>query len=95
MATINAPAAERRHIPERRTAGSSMRAGHLSAMDWAAMLLMIVGGINWGLVGAFDFNLVATLFGNQTPLSRLVYAVVGIAALYGVFLLNKMAAGKS
>ena len=95
MATINAPATERRHIPERRASGSSMGIGHLTALDWAAMLLMIVGGVNWGLVGAFDFNLVATLFGNQTPLSRLVYAVVGIASLYGIYILSKMAARKS
>lgn len=94
MATINAPATERRHIPERRTAGSSLKSTHLSALDWAAMLLMIIGGINWGLVGIFDFNLVAELFGTQTPLSRLVYAVVGIAALYGVYMLSKMAARK-
>jgi uncharacterized membrane protein YuzA (DUF378 family) len=90
MATINAPASERRHIPERRTNAS---AGHpaLSALDWAAMILMIVGGINWGLVGAFDVDLVTSLFGVQTPLTRLVYVVVGIAALYGVYLLTKMA----
>lgn len=94
MATINAPATERRHIPERRSTGSSMRASYLSALDWAAMVLMIIGGINWGLVGIFDFNLVSALFGTQTPLSRLVYAVVGIAALYGVYLLSKMAARK-
>ena len=59
------------------------------------MLLMIIGGINWGLVGIFNFDLVAALFGTQTPLSRLVYAVVGLAALYGIYLLSKMAARKS
>ena len=94
MATINAPATERRHIPERRST-ASLRGTHLSALDWAAMLLMIIGGINWGLVGIFNFDLVAALFGTQTPLSRLVYAVVGLAALYGIYLLSKMAARKS
>lgn len=92
MATINAPATERRHIPERRLATSI---GHLSIVDWVAMLLMIVGGINWGLVGIMNVNLVATLFGDQAPLARLVYSLVGVAALYGVYLLSKMATHKS
>ena len=92
MATMNAPANERRHIPERRNAGGSLHTTHFSALDWAAMVLMIVGGINWGLVGAFEFDLVAALFGNMTGWSRLVYALVGIASLYGIYLLSKMAA---
>ena len=95
MATINAPANERRHIPERRLTSSTMRAAHLSGLDWVAMILMIIGGINWGLVGIFDVNLVSALFGAQSPVSRLVYAVVGLAALYGVYLLSKMAARKA
>lgn len=94
MATINAPANERRHIPERRTQSIASKWTHLSALDWAAMVLMIIGGLNWGLVGAFDYNLVANLFGSQTPLSRLIYAVVGIASLYGIYLLSKLAARK-
>ncbi len=89
MATMNPPANERRHIPERRSSTLG-RASALSGLDWAAMVLMIIGGINWGLVGAFDFNLVAALFGEQTPLARLVYVVVGIASLYGIYLLSKM-----
>lgn len=95
MATMNAPATERRHIPERRSAGSAHKGIHFSALDWVAMVLMIVGGINWGLVGAFEFDLVAALFGERTPLSRLVYAVVGLASLYGIYLLSKMAARNS
>jgi uncharacterized protein len=92
MATMNAPATERRHIPERRNSGGILHATHFSALDWAAMVLMIVGGINWGLVGAFEFDLVAALFGARTGWSRLVYTVVGIASLYGIYLLSKMAA---
>ncbi|ATQ74712.1 hypothetical protein CR152_09395 [Massilia violaceinigra] len=92
MATMNAPANERRHIPERRNSGSALHSTHFSAMDWLAMVLMIVGGLNWGLVGAFEFDLVAALFGDRTIWSRLVYALVGIASLYGIYLLSKMAA---
>ena len=94
MATMNAPATERRHIPERRST-LSIKAGHLSALDWVAMILMIVGGINWGLVGIFNIDLVAALFGTQTSLSRLVYAVVGIGALYGIYLLSKLGTHKT
>lgn len=47
-----------------------------------AFLLVIVGGINWGLVGAFDFDLVAAIFGEMSAASRLVYMLVGLSALY-------------
>lgn len=93
MATINAPASERRHISDRRIS-SGMGKTKLNALDWIAMVLMIVGGLNWGLVGLFDFNLVAALFGSQTPLSRVVYVVVGLSALYSIYTASKMAASR-
>jgi hypothetical protein len=55
---------------------------HLNVFDWIALVLLIVGGINWGLVGFFDFNLVSAIFGEMTAISRVVYALVGISALY-------------
>ena len=55
-----------------------------NAIDWVALVLMIVGALNWGLVGAFNFDLVAALFGQMTMASRIVYILVGIAALYGL-----------
>lgn len=48
----------------------------------AALALVIVGGINWGLVGFFDYNLVGSLFGEGSVASRVVYALVGVSALY-------------
>ena len=45
------------------------------------LLLLIVGGLNWGLVGLFDFDLVAAIFGEMSLLSRIVYALVGASAL--------------
>ncbi len=51
-------------------------------LDIIAAILLVVGGINWGLVGGFDFDLVATLFGGGSALSRAVYVVVGLAAVY-------------
>jgi len=57
-------------------------------MDKIALVLSIIGGINWGLVGFFRFDLVAYLFGGQTAsASRVVYAVIGLAALWCISLL--------
>ena len=50
-------------------------------------MLLIVGGLNWGLVGLFEFDLVAAIFGDMTALSRIVYVLVGISALIGASLL--------
>ncbi len=56
---------------------------NLSTLDWVALLLVIIGGINWGLVGLFQFDLVATLFGGSVSMvSRIVYTLVGLSALY-------------
>lgn len=46
------------------------------------LLLLIVGGLNWGLVGLLEFDLVAALFGEMSALSRIVYSLVGASALY-------------
>lgn len=49
------------------------------------LLLIIIGGINWGLIGFFNFNLVSTIFsGALTFIARIIYALVGIAALYAI-----------
>ena len=47
-----------------------------------AFIFLLVGGLNWGLVGFFDFDLVAAIFGDMTTLSRIVYDLVGLAAVY-------------
>lgn len=62
----------------------------LNGLDWAAMILSIIGGINWGLVGALDFDLVASVLGPGSGLARLVYVLVGLAALYLISTLVKM-----
>jgi hypothetical protein len=66
------------------------RNDRLATIDWIAMVLLIVGGLNWGLVGAFDFDLVAAIFGPMTLLSRLVYILVGLAALYTIYLVTRL-----
>jgi len=55
----------------------------MKTMDILAAVLLVVGGLNWGLWGAFEFDLVATIFGGNTAmLSKIIYVVVGLAALY-------------
>lgn len=60
----------------------------LNAIDWTALVLLIIGGINWGLVGFFGFDLVAAIFGTVAPF---IYAIVGLAALYVAFLSPSLA----
>ena len=58
----------------------------MATLHWVALVLVIVGALNWGLVGLFQFDLVAALFGGQgAPLSRLVYALVGISGVIVAF----------
>ncbi len=54
----------------------------MKAMDVVAAVLVVVGALNWGLVGMFQFDLVAALFGNATGMSRLVYSLVGLAGAF-------------
>jgi uncharacterized membrane protein YuzA (DUF378 family) len=62
-----------------------------------ALLLLIIGGLNWGLLGLFQFDLVAALFGGQvgprSGLSNLIYILVGLAALYGIYLFRPLMQG--
>ena len=57
-------------------------------MDTLALILSIIGSLNWGLVGIFKFDLVAWIFGGQAAvISRIIYAVVGLAGLWCITLL--------
>ncbi len=56
-----------------------------STIDWIAMALVIIGGLNWGLVGLLHFDLVAAIFGVATMVTKIVYIVVGVAALYMIY----------
>lgn len=60
----------------------------MNGLTWLAQLLVIIGALNWGLVGFFRFDLVAALFGGQTAfLARVIYAMIGIAGLIAISLL--------
>lgn len=56
-------------------------------IDKLALLLSIIGSLNWGLIGIFRFDLVAFLFGNMSILSRIVYTLVGIAGAWCITML--------
>lgn len=62
----------------------------LNTLDWTSIVLVIIGGINWGLVGFFNFNLVDSIFGEDSVLSRIIYALVGLAALYTIVTASKL-----
>ena len=61
----------------------------MGALNKVTLLLLIVGGLNWGLVGLFDFDLVAAIFGEMSVISRIVYVLVGISALAHILPLVK------
>jgi uncharacterized membrane protein YuzA (DUF378 family) len=61
----------------------------MRAINLITLVLVIVGGLNWGLVGLFNFNLVAAIFGDASMLSRIVYILVGLSALWQIIPLVK------
>ena len=62
----------------------------LSVVDLIALVLVIVGGLNWALVGIFKFDLVAWIFGDMAVVSRIVYTLVGVAAVYLAIIAAKL-----
>ena len=67
-----------------------MRDSPWKPVDVVAYVLIIIGALNWGLIGFFNFNLVAWLFGEMTTISRIIYALVGLAGIYGIVALPGM-----
>jgi len=94
MATMNAPTIDRRQLPERRSEVRERSGSGIAALDYIALALMIIGGLNWAMVGLFQVDVVATLFAPSSPLTRLIYVLVGVAALWGIYLFGKLASHK-
>ncbi|MCI8965137.1 MAG: DUF378 domain-containing protein [Clostridia bacterium] len=59
----------------------------MKIIDKIALVLIIIGAINWGLIGFFEFDLVKTIFGDMSTLSRIIYGLVGISGLWGIKML--------
>lgn len=57
----------------------------MTALDKVANVLLVIGGLNWGLVGFFKYNLIDEIFGVESGVSRVIYALVGLAALWVVW----------
>lgn len=62
----------------------------MNGLDVVAYWLVVIGGINWGLVGFFNYNLVEGIFGDDSALARIIYAAVGLAALYMLYAFTKL-----
>lgn len=59
----------------------------MQTLQKICLVLTIIGAIVWGLIGVFDFNLVATIFGDNSAISRIIYTLVGISGLINIYLL--------
>ena len=60
-----------------------------SAIDWIALILVIVGAINWGLVGILDFNLVDKIFGIGSTIATIIYILVGLSGIWMIYYVAK------
>jgi uncharacterized membrane protein YuzA (DUF378 family) len=56
----------------------------MKLLNAVSLILIIIGGLNWGLIGFFQFNLVNSLFGEFTMITKIIYCLVGIASLYSI-----------
>lgn len=63
----------------------------LNGFDWVTLILLIIGGLNWLLIGLFGFNLVDQIFGAGSVLSTIVYLLVGLSAIYILAISGKLA----
>ncbi len=56
----------------------------MKTFDYIVLVLVVIGAVNWGLIGFLRFDLIQVLFGNMSMLSRIIYAIVGICGLYAI-----------
>lgn len=62
----------------------------LNGLEVTSLVLIIIGGLNWGLIGIFNFDLVAAIFGEMSIISRIIYTLVGLSAIHWLFMLGKI-----
>jgi len=62
----------------------------MKTLDYIALILVVIGAINWGLIGFFSFDLVKAIFGNMTIVSRIIYALVGVSGLYALSFFGRL-----
>jgi hypothetical protein len=57
----------------------------LNVFDWIALILVVIGALNWASIGIFDYDFVASVFGTMTSVTRTIYVLVGLSGLYLAF----------
>jgi hypothetical protein len=57
----------------------------MGTLGWITFLLVVIGGLSWGLIGFFGLDVIKVLFGDMTTITRVIYGLVGLAALYELF----------
>lgn len=62
----------------------------MKTLDYIALILVVIGAINWGLIGFFSFDLVQAIFGDMTLASRIVYSLVGVSGLYALSFFGRL-----
>ena len=62
----------------------------MKVLDYVALILIVIGALNWGLIGLLQFDLVRVLFGDMSILSRIVYVLVGVAGIYAVSYIGRI-----
>ena len=63
---------------------------NVKGFDYAALAIAIIGAINWGLIGLFNLDIIASLFGDMNLFSRIIYALVGVCGLYLISLFGRV-----
>ena len=63
----------------------------MKGLDYTALILIVIGAINWGLIGFFGLDLVSFLFGSMSILSRIIYAIIGVCGLYAISYCGRIA----
>lgn len=63
----------------------------MKTIDYISLLLVVIGAINWGLIGFLGFDLIRVIFGDMTVISRIIYSLVGIAGLYSLSFFGRIA----
>lgn len=66
----------------------------MKGLDYTALIITVIGAVNWGLVGMFRFDLVAWIFGDMTWISRIIYVIVGICGLYLLSFFGRVGSGE-
>ena len=62
----------------------------MKTLDYIALVLVVIGAINWGLIGFFSFDLVRAIFGDMSVVSRIIYALVGVSGLYALSFFGRL-----